>query len=113
MQSHYQETRMYRCGPAHLPSQSNLENFYENSVIRKVVVDQFKKGTKKTIAEIELMGVKKYTKDTMLKVPSPSKKVVSLMFETVQNFGSFMSLKRQVHNSVSSASEITQEEGTY
>ena len=110
MPSHYQETRMYRCGPARTPSQSKLENFHENSVIRKVVVDQFEMGIKNTIAEMELMGVKNYTKDTMLKIPSPSKKEVSLMFETV--FESFTNLGRQSHNSASSASDIPQDEGT-
>ena len=113
MLPHYQETRIYRCGPAHSPSQTKLENFYKNSVIRKVVVDELKMGTKKTIAEIELMGVKKYTKDTILKIPSPSKKEVSLKFETVQNFGSLTNLRRQAHNPASSASKVTLEEGTY
>ena len=92
--------------------QSKLENFYRNSVIRKVVVDELKMGTKKTVAEIELLAVKKYTKDTMLKIPSPSKKEVSLMFETVQNFGSFTN-GGQVHKSASFASKTMQEEGTY
>ena len=113
MPSHYQETRMYRCGPARTPSQSKLENFHENSVIRKVVVDQFEMGIKNTIAEMELMGVKNYTKDTMLKIPSPSKKEVSLMFETVQNFGSFTNLGRQFYNSASySTTEYPQDDGT-
>ena len=107
----YQESRMYRCGQK-MPK-IMLDKFYENSGIRKVVVDRFAMGTKRTIAEIELMGVKTYTKDTMLKIPSPSKKVVSLMFETVQNIGSFTNLGRQFHNSASySTTEYPQDDGT-
>ena len=114
MTPHYQVSRIYRCGPAHSPSQSKLENFYRNSVIRKVVVDELKMGTKKTVAEIELLAVKKYTKNTMLKIPSPSKKEVSLMFEAVQNFESFTNFGRQSHSSASySTTEYPQDDGNY
>ena len=114
MPPYYQVSRIYRCGPAQSPLQSKLENFYRNSVIRKVVVDELKMGTKKTVAEIELLAVKKYTKNTMLKIPSPSKKEVSLMFETVQNFESFKNLGRNLHNSASySTTEYPQDDGTY
>ena len=113
MSPNYQVSRIYRCGPAHSPLQSKLENFYRNSVIRKVVVDELKMGTKKTVAEIELLAVKKYTKNTMLRIPSPSKKEVSLMFETVQNFESFTNLGRQSHSSHYITTDIPPEEGTY
>ena len=85
------ESRMYRCGQ----SQSSLDNFYKESLIRKVVVDKLVDGVKYTMIEVELMEVKKYTKNTTLEIPSPAKKEVSLMFEIGRNYESFKSLEGQ------------------
>ena len=114
MSQHYLDSRIYRCGPAHtlLPI-VRPGILYVNTVVRKIVVHQIKMGAKKIFAEIELLGIKDYTKDTMIEIPAPSKKEVSLMFETVQNIGSFTNLGRQFDNSASySTTEYPQDDGT-
>ena len=69
---------MYRCSE----SQSHLQSFYQNSLFRKLIVDKVKGGTRKTIGQVELLKVGEYSEDTILEIPSPSKKEVSLILET-------------------------------
>ena len=72
---------MYRCG--HL--KSNSQFIYKDSLLRKLVVDKVKNGIRTTVGNVELIEVKEYNAATKMKLPSPAKSEVSLIFEVPSN----------------------------
>ena len=81
MSSPYLEFQMYRCG--HIKSSSQF--IYENSLLRKLVVDKVENGIRKSVGNVELVEVKEYNTFTKMKIPSPAKREVSLVFEAPSN----------------------------
>ena len=49
------------------------------------MVDKVENGIRKTVGKVELIEVKEYNTATKMKIPSPAKREVSLIFEDPSN----------------------------